>query len=313
MFRRLVSLALVVGGLSSLVVTAAAAEGDLARHLDEQYKGKTFILRGFYSSDRLSYDSAGRAMNPSAADDWTVAGVVQVEEFRLSDARLRIKARRLHLGWPDGIFQELHDYDRKGKPDKDEKKNRSLLIEADLGSATVDAADTVLSQIFLSSRDNFADLVPDYWRPCILAASTGKGSQQYSACRFSHEFATVPGVVHVSQQSPEREGTAGGQAQWSGSAIFRAGKGIAPPKAISQTNPSFSEEARHAKYQGTAVLSLVVDQTGQVRNLRIVRPLGMGLDQKAVETVLQWRFVPATRDGESVAVEIAVETSFHLF
>jgi protein TonB len=76
--------------------------------------------------------------------------------------------------------------------------------------------------------------------------------------------------------------------------------------------PEFSEEARSAKYQGVVLLSLVVDKNGQTRNVRIVRPLGMGLDQKAVEAVTTWRFTPAEKDGEPVAVEMAAEVNFHL-
>jgi TonB family protein len=101
-------------------------------------------------------------------------------------------------------------------------------------------------------------------------------------------------------------------AELSNHAATRIGKGVAP-KPISTPAPSFSEEARRAKYQGVAVLSLLVDKTGQARNVRIVRPLGMGLDQKAVEVVSAWQFRPATKDGEPVDVLINVEVNFHLY
>jgi periplasmic protein TonB len=60
-------------------------------------------------------------------------------------------------------------------------------------------------------------------------------------------------------------------------------------------------------------MSLIVDKTGQPRNIYIVRPLGLGLDQKAVETISTWQFDPARKDGEPVDVEIAVEVDFHLY
>jgi len=82
---------------------------------------------------------------------------------------------------------------------------------------------------------------------------------------------------------------------------------------MSHSEPEFSEGARRAKYQGTALLELVVDQTGQPQNIRIVKPLGMGLDGKAVDAVSKWRFNPGMKDGEPAAVEIAVEVSFHLY
>jgi TonB family protein len=298
------------GVISALFITAATAETDLLRHLNEQYKGKTFILRGFYAGGHLTYDPAGQAINPAFADDWTVAGVVQVEELRVSGHYLSIEARRLHLGWPDGVFQELHDYDANGKPDKDEGKNRSLIIEADLGLVTVDAADRVLSQMFLSSRDNFADLVPDYWRACIQAASIGKGSKSYSDCHFSQEFFVIPGVVPSSGQSTEPARTIDGEAQPGRGPVFRAGFRITLPKPLNHPQAGFSEEARRAKYGGTSLLSLVVDKMGAVRDVRILKPLGMKLDQEAVDTALKYTFNPATKDGQPVAVQIALEVDF---
>ena len=310
---RLSALILVTGAVFSFAVTTVAAHSDLTQHLNDQYEGKTFILRNFYSGDHLKYEPSGHAINPLAPDDWTVAGVVEVESFRLAGDHLKIEARRLHLGWLGGVFQELHDHDREGKSDKDEGKNRYLLIEVGLGLATVEAADAVLSQIFLTSRDSFADLVPDYWKPCVLAALTGKGSKQYSACRFSQEFAAIPGIALSPGEGGEPGQSGANEAQPSQGSVLRIGNGVAPPKVILQTAPEFSDAARRAKCQGTSTLSLVVDKTGQARNIRISRPLGAGLDQKAVETISRWQFSPATRVGEPVNVEIAVEVDFHLY
>ena len=67
------------------------------------------------------------------------------------------------------------------------------------------------------------------------------------------------------------------------------------------------------KYQGTAVMSLVVDASGAPKDLQIVRPLGLGLDEKAVAMIRTWEFKPAQKDGKPVAVAITVEVSFHLY
>jgi TonB family protein len=57
----------------------------------------------------------------------------------------------------------------------------------------------------------------------------------------------------------------------------------------------------------------MVDSSGLPRNIEIQRPLGYGLDDKAVATVETWRFRPAMKDGQPVAVRIMVEVAFHLF
>jgi TonB family protein len=56
-----------------------------------------------------------------------------------------------------------------------------------------------------------------------------------------------------------------------------------------------------------------VDKDGKPKNIRISRPLGYGLDEKAVQAVSTWRFKPAEKDGIPVNVEIAVEVNFHLY
>ena len=98
-----------------------------------------------------------------------------------------------------------------------------------------------------------------------------------------------------------------------GGGVFRIGKGVTPPRVIYQTDPEFSEEARKAKYQGTCVLGLVVDANGHPTAIRVLSALGMGLDEKAIESVKNWKFEPGKKDGHDVAVEIAVEVDFHLY
>ncbi len=61
------------------------------------------------------------------------------------------------------------------------------------------------------------------------------------------------------------------------------------------------------------VLRLIVDKTGQPRDIQIVRPAGGGLDEAAFEAVSRWRFAPGTRNAEPVAVRMDVETSFLLY
>jgi periplasmic protein TonB len=111
-------------------------------------------------------------------------------------------------------------------------------------------------------------------------------------------------------------GTGAGVGQGSGGGygggVFKVGGGIQAPQAIYKTDPEFTEEARVAKHQGTVLLWLIVGADGKPRDIKVVRPLGMGLDQKAVESVRQWKFSPALKGGKPVAVEVRVEVAFTL-
>jgi protein TonB len=104
-----------------------------------------------------------------------------------------------------------------------------------------------------------------------------------------------------------------GEGGGTGGGIFRVGAGVSPPRPIYQPEPEFSEEARKAKYQGVCTLALVVGVDGRPSNIRVQSSLGMGLDEKAIEAVKNWRFEPAMKDGHPVAVAIAVEVDFHLY
>lgn len=88
--------------------------------------------------------------------------------------------------------------------------------------------------------------------------------------------------------------------------------GITAPAVLYRVDPEFSEEARKAKYQGTVVLTIEVGEDGRPRGFRIVRGLGLGLDQKAMDAVAQWKFKPAMRNGRPVRAPATIEVNFRL-
>ena len=92
--------------------------------------------------------------------------------------------------------------------------------------------------------------------------------------------------------SGEGPGVGPGHGGGIGGGAFRVGGGVSAPKAIYAPDPEYSEEARKAKYQGTCVLWLVVGPDGKPRDIKVSRTLGLGLDEKAIEAVKQWKFDP---------------------
>jgi periplasmic protein TonB len=98
-----------------------------------------------------------------------------------------------------------------------------------------------------------------------------------------------------------------------GGGLYHVGGGVSPPVLIYSVDAEFSDEARRAKYQGVSVVSLIVDAHGLPQRIRVVRKLGMGLDEKAVEAVRQYKFKPSTYQGKAVPVEITIEVNFHIY
>src|SRR5215472_18675457 len=81
-----------------------------------------------------------------------------------------------------------------------------------------------------------------------------------------------------------------------GGGVFSVGGGVSAPVPIYAPDPPYSEAARKAKFSGTVVLRIIVNAQGGVQNVQVMKPLGLGLDEKAVETVKTWKFKPALRN-----------------
>jgi TonB family protein len=97
-----------------------------------------------------------------------------------------------------------------------------------------------------------------------------------------------------------------------GGGVFKVGGGVTAPTLLYKVEPEYSEEARKAKYQGTVVLYVEVDPSGQAVNPKVIRSLGLGLDEKAVEAVRKWKFKPGYKDGRPVTVIATIEVNFRL-
>jgi periplasmic protein TonB len=97
-----------------------------------------------------------------------------------------------------------------------------------------------------------------------------------------------------------------------GGGVYRVGGGVSAPSVLFKVDPEYSEEARKAKYSGTVLISLIVDPQGKALNIKVVRSLGLGLDEKAMEAVAKWKFKPGMKDGHPVAVVATIEVNFRL-
>jgi TonB family protein len=95
--------------------------------------------------------------------------------------------------------------------------------------------------------------------------------------------------------------------------VYKVGGDVSAPVLIYSVDAEFSKKAKDAKYQGVSVVSLVVDAQGMPRHVHTIRKLGMGLDEKAIEAVRQYKFEPSTLHGKPVAVAITIEVNFRLY
>jgi TonB family protein len=96
------------------------------------------------------------------------------------------------------------------------------------------------------------------------------------------------------------------------SGAMRVGGGVTPPKLLYKVEPAYTEEARAIKVQGTVLLKAVIDVDGRAKDIQILQSRGMGLDEKAVEAVNEWRFQPGQLGGAPVPVYAQIEVNFRL-
>jgi len=110
------------------------------------------------------------------------------------------------------------------------------------------------------------------------------------------------------------DGVGPGSVRGFGNGIYRPGVGgVTVPVPLVSPEAEFSDEARRNKYQGVCMISVIVDARGYPQNPRVIRSLGMGLDEKALEAVQLYRFKPAMKDGKPVPVMMTVQVNFRLY
>ena len=276
------------------LIAGPARADDLQKQLNSEYADKVLTLRRFYEGNHLKFLSDGRLVGDAPVGPWTVDSRVEIKQIHAKNCLIEIKGRRIHLafdstnlsgGSPAAVDQLTTLGSLSGKNrDEVEKYLRKLevKIEIEISSGKPDEheIDSTIHAVFIMPGESMIEAVPPYWRR-YFAKLEGRPQDQ-----------PVP---------------AGPMAR-----IVRGGS-ISPPRPIHAPDPDYSDDARKSRYQGTVVVWLIVGPDGAPRDLQIERPLGLGLDEKAIDTISKWKFEPAKKDGNPVAVQIDVEVSFRLY
>jgi periplasmic protein TonB len=137
--------------------------------------------------------------------------------------------------------------------------------------------------------------------PQIAMASQGSGSD--NGFGFG-----VAGGIGAGRGAGAGPGSNGGY----GGGVMNVGGGVSAPEVIHSVEPQFTPEARRADYQGVVGIQLIVDSQGYPQDVRVVRHLGMGLDEQAIQAVRGYRFRPATYQGHPVSVQMVIDVDFRL-
>jgi TonB family protein len=281
---RFIALFCVFGLLPTL--HAQSTEADLKTRLMD----KPLYLRGCWHDDKLRFDAAGHLVGRSDPTTFTLSGF-EFKKARLKQDKLILEGRRVGLELAANKQQRVPV--NVGEVNRQEDESVRIEVEA---SPTGDYG-PALDAIFV---DGLADLVPSlpfYWQR--YAQKNFLPARDATNVLAAASPASTPNQQSASSQNTKPFGSIGGS--------------VKPPKLLHSAEPAFSNAARTLKYSGNSLINLQVDLDGTPTHLSVVRGLGLGLDERALAAVQQYRFAPATKNGNPVVVELNVEVNFQIF
>ncbi|MBV9087781.1 MAG: energy transducer TonB [Acidobacteriaceae bacterium] len=262
-------------------------DGSITSALRSDYKGKVLVQRKFISGQKISYNTSGDPLGDAKEGPWTTEAELRVSDVRLHGGTIIIDGERLFLV-RDAANRVFRDAFSVVKPTAKQMQawtqTRRVEIRIDTDKPfDLAAAQAAFTKVFLLPTEHLSDFVPQWWRFVL------RQDEQNSA--------------------PSTDIT---NARWTSSEVMKIGGEVRPPQLISSAEPTYSLLARQLHYEGKVVLGIVVDAEGRLRDITVVEPVGLGLDENAVQAVYKWQFKPATRAGEPVPVQISVEVNFRL-
>ena len=249
---------------------------DLVRH--------TFILRNYYTDQKLNFDSSGVLLSGGTPGFGPSDGRVYVKEVELTGTRLTIRGER-----PVSIFD----------PGTGETTLLGLhrKVEVDLqlppGKSADESVSPLLDRIFLTSSEANA-----------LECTADEAKAFRARMERSKDF--------VSAKKETVEKPAGEPVQLcypGGTRAYLPGAGIEAPKPVKTPDPNYPNGSdRHARR--TVVLAVVVDIAGKPSSLVVIGPGATVFDIAAIDAVQRWKFLPGSYQGKAVPAAINVEVSF---
>jgi TonB family protein len=264
-------------GLACFLHCTTAAAQEVAGALKQECEGEILVLRHSLQNNSQKYDSEGKVLRGGPEGPWTLYGRIKVDQVELSPDKLLLRGHHVDYKYVRSAHR-LTPFPNKVK----------MQVEISLKGlpASLAEAEEVLGRVFALTKKEVLQSVPEFWRPYL---------ESY-----------IPPVAQ--EKNPRQQPkTALGQPD----KIATIGHGVQPPQPVFTPEPAFTDRASREDFEGIVVLNVVINKTGRVQNIRLVRPLGMGMDEAAVDTVKTWRFKPSTRNGEPMDVEMNIEVAFN--
>ncbi|SFS17728.1 TonB family C-terminal domain-containing protein [Granulicella pectinivorans] len=273
----MITVVLLLAGVPS---PAQSNEADLTARL----LGKQLYLRGLWGSDKLKFDGAGVPEGDAGTTSCTLSGI-EIESVKLKSGKLVLEGRRYGIVYdrsmPKRIAMDVTVV--MGMGTKPEKMHLEVMEPAGKNYGPA------LDAIFLDDFGKVGGSCRDGWR----------------------SFAEKQ--LAITSTAPIKSGAAPVVEEKKMDALRVGRDGVKAPVPLKMPDPVFSQAARAMRVSGNVLVYLWVGPDGRPSHIRVIRPLGLGLDESAVTAVAGYQFRPALRGDEAVTVEMNVEVNFQIF
>jgi TonB family protein len=330
-----------VSDTALLKSTAPLSEDDLRA----RYVGKLIFLRGSYMGDNLEFDTNGKVTGSPAETSFTLSAF-EVRKVKLSKHTLEFEADRYGLHFLGALPYEdqTQAFDKvkiSKKPvhisiereviviPKVKKQKKKTPTPQELAAAQTLKTRTDTPDVSASTTASASPAAaPETPKPVTAAAAdeTNKAlaavSPEHSAMVMNKALDTIfaddidPRMMsHLPDYWQEYFNSKSQRRPFmpSDPRIRAMSDGMTPPKVLNNIDPDSNEYAQEFGIAGMEMVRTVVDASGTPRQMAIARPIGFGLDEKAVDAVKHSHFTPATLNGQPVPVVVDLVVTFRIY
>ena len=286
---RAVTFSLLLAVLFCMGVGRATAES--VEQLRARLVGTTIYLRGFWMDRTLEFDGSGKPLGQPKPGPVTLSGI-RVSGAKLQGKDLVLRGERIALvAGPDGGLkpETVHSTTLMWPTGKKFIANEEVKIT--LRPDESGDFDSTLKAVFADSLKELSSSVPPYWG-C------------YAKGYFEQEVDREAADKTVEECIKDRYS---GLIDWDEA---KNGAGSAPPRLLNDVPVQYNEFAAEMSVTGVSVVECIVTKNGIPVGFEVVRPLGAGLDESALQSMSRYHFKPAERNGQPVAVSLKLEAGF---
>jgi TonB family protein len=314
--------------------------------------GKTFYLRGFYQDDKLEFATDGRVVGSPLRGSFALSAI-EIDKVKFGKHSMEIEAHRIGLHFFGALpyeddtkpFERIKvdpkkaitiEVDRlviepeKKKKKKDEKKDTKEIAAKPAAAAATEVAEKDEEDSLPSAPDTSAAAAktPTAGAPA-MAVTAGAAptiapnhDPRVSFLELSKALnvmfapglddsviATLP--AYWQNYFATKEGKA--RAERVDASTLRPGGEVKPPKLLTVIDPASNDYAQKNNIAGMVFLHVVVDANGRPGAVTIVRPIGFGLDERAVEAVQHAQFRAGTLNGKPVTEVVNLQVTFRIY